>query len=685
MKHANSITALLALLLAGCSEPPAITAMSPDGRNALSLRLDDGVPRWSLVRDGRDLVKPSRLGFVLAGGDTLGADLRYVGHVQRYLDEAWVQPWGERDTVLDRATEVRATFARAARWPHRLEIALRAYDDGVAFRLAIPREAEGDSLLVMDELSEFAFAEDLRAWWIRAYQWNRYEYLTEQGPLSTADSTITPLTLQAADGSCYAVHEAALTDYPSMTLVRRGTADRGATTFKADLVPWSTGVRAYARGELVTPWRTLVTADDPGGLIESTLELNLNEPSRIADCSWIKPMKYTGIWWEMHLFTKTWAGGPLHGATTANAERVIDFAARCGLGGVLVEGWNTGWDGDWIANGEIFDFTEPHPDFDIGEVVRYAKAKGVELIGHHETGAGIDNYERQLDAALAFYDSLGIHAVKTGYVGHGKAIKRVDEHGDTQLEWHHGQYMVRHYRKVTEAAAARRMMLDIHEPIKDTGIRRTWPNEMTREGARGQEFNAWSEDGGNPPDHTVLLAHTRLLAGPMDYTPGIFDLLYEEERPQNRVMTTLAHQLALYVVLYSPLQMLPDLPENYEARPEAFRFLRDVPVDWSETRAAGGEIGKWVATARRERGGPDWYLGAITGSDGRELALPLAFLDPRTPYTAEIYRDGEGADWRDAPYAFEVEERPATAADTLRLTLGAGGGAAVRFRALKTR
>lgn len=678
MKHAIASLALLAALLAGCaSSDRAIVALSPDGRVSVELRLEDGRPLWSASRDGRAVVTPSRLGFVLAGDDTLGTNLRYVGHVSRTIDESWVQPWGECDTLRDRATEVRATFERDGRWPHRLEVTLRASDDGVAFRLAIPEESDSGRLDVADELSEFAFAEDLEAWGVGAYQWNRYEYLTEHGPLSAIDSMHTPLTLRAADGSCYLLHEAALTDFASMTLVRRG-----ATTLKADLVPWSDGARVHALGRLVTPWRMLAMGDDIGDLVESTLELKLNEPSRLDDVSWIRPMKYTGIWWEMHLFTASWGSGPTHGATTDRAKRVVDFAARNGLGGVLVEGWNTGWDGDWIANGDIFSFTTAHPDFDIGEVVRYAKERGVEIIGHHETGAGIDNYERQLDAALAFFDSLGIHTIKTGYVGHGQAVRRIDETGVERREWHHGQYMVRHYRRVTEAAAARHMMLDVHEPIKDTGVRRTWPNLMTREGARGQEFNAWGENGGNPPDHTVLLSQTRLLSGPMDYTPGIFELLYEKERPDNRVNSTLAQQLALYVVLYSPLQMLPDLPEHYEARPDAFRFLREVPVDWSETRGVAGEIGQYQVTARRERGGDDWFLGAITNERDRDLALPLDFLAVGRPYVAEVYRDGDGGDWKKNPYAFATQERAVSSSDTLRLWLAPGGGAAVRFRAL---
>jgi alpha-glucosidase len=385
-------------------------------------------------------------------------------------------------------------------------------------------------------------------------------------------------------------------------------------------------------------------------------------------------MKYVGIWWGMHIGAMTWSSGPKHGATTANAKRYIDFAAANGFGGVLVEGWNVGWDGDWIANRDAFSFTQAYPDYDLAEVARYAKQKGVRLIVHNETSGGIQNYERQIDSAFTLYQSLGLDAIKSGYV--------TDLTGEGHS--HYSQFMVRHYRRVIEAAAQHGIMLDVHEPMHDTGERRTYPNMMSREGARGQEYNAWSGDGGNPPEHETILFFTRLLDGPMDFTPGIFDLLerssghaHQPEEP--RVRTTLAKQLALYVVLYSPLQMAADLPENYEGQP-AFQFIRDVAVDWDTTRVLDGRIGDYVVVARRERGGQTWFLGAITDEAARTLTVPLSFLTPGRRYVAEIYADGPNASWRDNPFPVTITRRPVTSATRLRLVLAPGGGQAIRIR-----
>jgi alpha-glucosidase len=348
-----------------------------------------------------------------------------------------------------------------------------------------------------------------------------------------------------------------------------------------------------------------------------------------------------------------------------------------------VEGWNVGWDGDWVNDGHRFSFTESYPDFDVEEVARYARERGVRIVGHHETGGSIPNYESQLEEAYAFEQARGVRAVKTGYVGHGRHIERPGPNGETLHEWHHGQYMVRHHQKVAEMAARYQVMLNIHEPVKGTGLRRTWPNLFTREGARGQEYDAWASDGGNPPDHTTILPFTRMLAGPMDFTPGTFDLLFEEDRPDNRVNTTLAKQLALYVVIYSPLQMASDLVEHYDRFPDAFRFIKDVPTDWDDTRFLSGQIGDYVVVARKERGAADWYLGAITDEVGRSLDVPLGFLEGGKEYVAEIYRDGAGADWESDPYAFERAEQRVTASSTLKLKLAPGGGTAVRFRAVE--
>lgn len=381
----------------------------------------------------------------------------------------------------------------------------------------------------------------------------------------------------------------------------------------------------------------------------------------------------------MHLGTATWGSGEKHGATTENAKRYIDFAAKYGFDGVLVEGWNLGWDGDWIKNGDKFNFLTPYGDFDLNDVTRYAAEKGVRLIGHHETGGGIDNYERQMGDAFAMYERLGVKAVKTGYVRHGREIERLDENGQVQLEWHHGQYMVRHYRRAVIEAAKHHIMIDAHEPIKDTGIRRTYPNMMTREGARGQEFNAWGENHGNPPEHTTILPFTRLLAGPMDFTPGIFDLLFAEARPDNRVNTTLTKQLALYVVLYSPLHMAADLSENYEARPEPFQFIRDVPTDWEDTRVLNASIGNYLTVVRKDRNSGDWYLGSISDEEGRVLQAPLNFLTPGQTYLAEIYRDGPAGDWESNPYDVEIVKMLVDNTTGLTLRLAAGGGQAIRF------
>jgi alpha-glucosidase len=371
----------------------------------------------------------------------------------------------------------------------------------------------------------------------------------------------------------------------------------------------------------------------------------------------------------------TWGSGPKHGATTENARGYIDFAAENGFGGVLVEGWNVGWDGDWIANADRFSFTQPYPDYDLEAVAAYAKERGVELIAHNETSMGVENYERQLEDAFALYERLGIHAIKTGYVGDLTA------EGHT----HHGQYMVRHWRKVIEAAARHHIMVNVHEPIHDTGERRTYPNMMSREGARGQEYNAWGGEGGNPPEHETILFFTRMLAGPMDFTPGIFDILISsaEGTPRSpeasRVRTTLAKQLALYVVLYSPLQMAADLPKNYEGQP-ALQFIRNVPVDWERTKVLDGRIGDYVVVARQERGGADWYVGAITDEEARTLEVPLSFLPEGQRYVAEIYADGEGADWLSKPLAISISERPVDAETTLTLVLAPGGGQAIRIR-----
>lgn len=664
----------LALLTSGAAAEP-LRVDSPGKVLQVVFELQDGVPTYQVSRQGKTVIAPSRLGFQLKAGPALDGGFKVAAHQITAVDQTWTQVWGEQKDIRDRHTQLRVELAEAEGAARRLNVIFRVFDDGVGFRYEIPAQAGLGEVEIADERTEFALTGDHRCWWIPAFEPNRYEYRYTDSPLSEAGKVHTPVTFQTNDGLYLSIHEAALTDFASMTLWRQ----RG-NVFTAELVPWSDGVKVRGRAPLVSPWRTIEIADTPGGLIENYLILNLNEPNALADVSWIKPGKFAGIWWEMHLEKTTWSSGPRHGATTANTRRYIDFAADSGLDGVLVEGWNVGWDGQWWSGGNDFSFTRPYPDFDLPALAAYAQERGVRLVGHHETGGGVENYERQMEDAFAQCEKYGIRAVKTGYVAYGTDIVRTDADGQKQHEWHHGQYMVRHYQKVTEAAARHHVMLDVHEPIKDTGLRRTYPNLMTREGACGQEYDAWGNERGNRPDHTTILPFTRLLAGPMDYTPGIFDVEYEELKPGNRVRTTVAKQLALYVVIYSPLQMVSDLPENYAARPEPFAFIKAVPTDWEFTKVLNAAIGDYVTIARKDRGSDDWYIGSITDESGRTLTADLSFLDPDRAYVAEIYRDGPDADWEKNPYPVEVVRRPVDAKTTLALPLAAGGGTAIRIR-----
>jgi len=577
--------------------------------------------------------------------------------------------------VRDQHNELRVTAEETTSLHRRFVVAFRAFDDGVAFRYELPEQPGLGDFEIMDERTEFTFAQNARAWWIPSNKprLDRSEFLYAASPLSTLDSIQTPVTLELGDGhTAVVIHEADLVDYPRMFLAGRGMENN---SLRAALAPMADGVKARGRTPFETPWRTIQVASSVKELAPSLLGLKLNPPSAISNTSWIKPMKYVGIWWGMHMNVWTWSSGPKHGATTENTKRYIDFAAKNGFGGVLVEGWNLGWDGDWIANRNAFSFTKPYPDYDLPGVAAYAKQKGVKLIVHNETSGGLANYERQLDSAYTLYQSLGVDAIKTGYV--------TDTMGGNHS--HYSQVAVRHHRKVIETAAKYGIMVDVHEPIHDTGERRTWPNMMSREGARGQEYNAWSGDGGNPPEHETILFFTRLLSGPMDFTPGIFDIqeIRGAGRPrrvdESRVRTTLAKQLALYVVLYSPVQMAADLIENYEGQP-AFKFIKDVAVDWDTTRVIEGKIGDYVVVARRERNAQSWYIGAITDEEGRTFDVPLAFLTPGKKYVAEIYADGPGANWATNPLPVAISSKPVDSTSRLRMVLAPGGGQAVRIR-----
>jgi alpha-glucosidase len=669
-----ALGAFAALVLA-CGVAHAQTPFSvasPDGKNQVAVGLREGAAYYSVDRAGKHVILPSRLGFTFRGTRPLGDSLRIVSSERAARDTTWSLPWGEVARVREHYNELRVRFAETVA-PHRqFAVAVRAFDDGIGLRYEVADSGGFGDFEMTDELTEFTLADDARAWWIHANvpRPDRYEDLYSSSPVSELDTVQTPLTIEMQNGIRLVIHEANLVDYAGLQLAGRYES----TTLRAALAPWADGIKVRGHAPFATPWRTIQLADRVEDLAPSVLGLELNPPSRIENTSWITPMKYDGIWWAMHLGVNTWNEGPKHGATTANAKRYIDFAAANGLKGTLVEGWNTGWDGDWMKNRNGFSFTQAYPDYDLPAVAAYARSRGVSLIMHNETAMGVENYERQLDSAFSLYQHLGLHAVKTGYVN-DKTLA-----GDS----HTGQYMVRHYRKVVETAAKYGIAVDVHEPIHDTGERRTWPNMMSREGARGQEYNAWGGEGGNPPEHETILFFTRMLSGPMDFTPGIFDLLIK--RPtgtprtpdQPRPRSTLAKQLALYVVLYSPLQMAADLPENYQGQP-AFQFIRDVAVDWDTTRVLAGRIGDYVAVARKTKGKDEWFVGAITDEEPRTFDLPLSFLPNGRRYVAQIYADAPTASWRDNPEAIRISSQPVTSATRLHVVLAPGGGQAIRL------
>lgn len=667
----------LALLLASptllAATTPSASLESPAKILKVTLQVDGGTARYQVQRLGDAVIAASKLGFELRDG-RLDRDFEIIGSSTRTFDETWEQPWGERRLTRNHYNELTVSLRQTTGDKRRLDVVFRIFDDGVGFRYVFPQQPGLAEAIIDEELTEFDIAQPSTAWWIPAGEPIHYEYLYARTPLQEVPLAHTPITLRSDSGLHVAIHEAALVDYAGMWL-RRTEGQR----LRAQLSPSADGWKVRRRLPFSTPWRTLQIADRAGGLVESDLVLNLNESNVLGDVSWVKPSKYLGVWWSMHLDQESWATGARHAATTAKTRKVIDFAAANGFRGVLVEGWNPGWDGNWVGNGYDFDFTRATADFDIEALSAYGARKGVHLVGHHETGCAIEHYEDQLGAALDLYARLGVDSFKTGYVCDDGQVDRRDPAGGPLLrEWHDGQFMARHHLKVVQEAAARKLAVNPHEPIKDTGLRRTYPNWISREGARGMEYNAWGQPP-NPPEHEVNLVFTRMLSGPMDYTPGIVSL---KGRNGQAIPSTLARQLALYVVLYSPIQMAADLPEHYLQHRDAFQFIKDVAVDWEQTRVLDGEIGDYVTIVRRDRNSRDWFLGSITDEHGRVLPVSLGFLEPGVRYRAEIYRDGEGADFRDNPFAFTREAREVTSTDALTLVLAPGGGQAIRFTPL---
>jgi alpha-glucosidase len=646
----------IAFLISSCSRDETIQLDSPDGKNHIVFILKDGKPFYRVIRNGRTVVDTSGLGFELKDMPPLSEGFKMEKATLTGNYDRWEPIWGQRNRIRDQHSHLIITLEERESPGRILELEFKAFDDGVAYRYSVPEQDGLSRVEITREMSEFRFTEDFSAWWIPG-DYDNHEFLYKNTPLSRIDSANTPLTMESADSLCISVHEAALVNYPEMRL-RRAAAE--PLTLLCDLVPWPDGVKAKVDVPFKTPWRTIQLSDGAAGLIESTLILNLNEPDTLKDNSWIRPMKYIGIWWGMHIGKYTWAKGPKHGATTENAKKYIDFASENGIPGVLVEGWNKEWE-NWV-DGVEFPMTVAYDDYDLEEVAAYAKNKGVYLIAHNETAGNAEWYEKEVDKAFALYQELGIHAVKTGYVGKIRPLG----------QYHHGQWMVNHQQMIIEKAAEHQLMIDAHETVKATGLERTWPNFMTREWGRGNEYEAWSE--GNPPEHTCILPFTRVLAGPFDYTPGIIGIFFKEYKPDNRIHTTLAKQLALMVVIYSPLQMAADLPENYEGHP-AFQFIREVPADWDDVKVLNGKIGDYVTIARKKKGA--WYIGSITDENPREFTFRLDFLDEKLNYEAVIYADGPGADWISNPLDYVIEKKFVKKDDELFVKLAAGGGQAV--------
>lgn len=681
----------------------AQSIQSPSQSISLEFKLTpEGRPSYSITYKGKRVVLSSGLGIKLKGGSNLDANFKVdsIGH--KTINDTWQPVLGEQSTIKNHYNEMTVALSQPS--SHRMiNLIFRVFDEGVAFRYAFPKQANLNYFIISDEVSEFKLAGDHKTFWLPG-DFDSQEYAYTESKLSEVNTDNvdknngialksidgnhviqSPLMMKTAEGLYLNIFEAAVVNYPVMHL----DLQPGEYKLTSHLVPNAIGDKAYLQTPCVSPWRTIMVSDDARDIVGSKMILNLNDPSKIDDTSWIKPMKYVGIWWEMHIGKSTWdyagsqnaqnaADGKLlpsgkHGATTANTKRYIDFAAKFGFDGVLVEGWDVGWE-DWFGNWKenVFDFTTPYPDFDLKAVTDYAKSKGIKMIMHHETSGSVGNYERHLDRAFDLMKKYGYPAVKTGYVG--KIIPRG--------EYHDGQAMVNHFNFVAQRAADYKLMVNSHESSRPTGYSRTYPNYIAAEAARGNEFNAWSV--GNPPMHETILPFTRLLGGPMDYTPGIFEIKMSAYDPakKEQVHTTLCKQLALYVTMYSPLQMAADLPENYEQHLDAFQFIRDVAVDWQDSKYLEAEPGDYVTVARKDKYTENWFLGAITDEHARDTELKLDFLSPNKKYQAIVYQDGATADWEKNPKSYVIKTIQVTSKSKIKLHLVSGGGAAISFKPL---
>lgn len=678
----------------------AQTISSPDNHLAMTFTLQaNGIPSYQLTYKGKPVIKPSQLGLELVNSDALMDGFSITKTEQSTFDETWTPVYGEEKSIRNHYNELLVTLTQQS--GRFIRLRFRLFNDGLGFRYEFPKQKDLNYFVIKEENTEFRLAGDHRIFWIPGdYDTNEYPYTTStvsQIPSLQKTATIqisaqhpipnpsvqTPSMMKSGDGLYINIHEAALINYPAMHL----NVDATNLRLSSHLTPDPLGNKGYIQTDAQSPWRTIIVSDKATDILESRMILNLNEPTKYTDVSWIKPVKYIGVWWEYFVAGKsTWAYSTetnvkltddfskfkpsgRHGATTETVKKRIDFAAEHGFDGVLVEGWNIGWE-DWFGNNkeEVFDFVTPYPDFDVKELHRYAKEKGVKIIMHHETSASATNYERRLDRAFQFMVDNGYNAVKTGYVG---VIIPRGEHHDSQ-------WMVNHYLHVAKRAADFRILVNSHEAVRPTGLHRTYPNWFAQESARGTEFEAM---GGLPPEHGTILPFTRLIGGPMDYTPGIFqtDLSYYNGSNQ-RVNTTLVKQLAYYVTMYSPLQMAADLPENYLRFPDAFQFIKDVAVDWDETNVLEAEPGEYVTIARKAKGKAEWFVGGVTDEKPRVATVSFSFLPEGKQFIATVYADGTDASFDKKPQAYTIRKFIVTSKSVLKQQLASSGGVAISIK-----
>lgn len=634
--------------------------LSPNGNIKAIFILKSGRISYAVYKNDKIVIKQSSLGFNVCGEAALVNNFKLVRTQMKRHSETVELQWGE-DHFIDNTYTEATFYLTEDKLPKRImTFRIRVFNNAVAFRYEIPPQPKFQRISIKDELTEFKVDVNSTVWKIPAYQPDRYEYNYERASVYDLKQSVhTPLTIRTPNGCYVAIHEAALYDYGSMTI--KLDVNNSLVT---DITPLSDGTKAHVDLPFQTPWRLIMLADSAIELTTNRTMYALNDPPT-KDFSWVHTLKFIGIWWAMYVGEWTWAPGNRHGATTEHAKQYIDAAIRLGISGLLIEGWNEGWEGDWLENGINNKFTIATSDFDLEDVASYARRNHIEIVGHHETVGFIDNYERQLEAAYNYYAANGIHYIKTGYAGSMMLI-------NGRREYHHSQLGVRHYQKTVELAAKKHICLDIHEPIKGTGIERTWPNLLSREGARGQEY----EGGALSPSHACFLPYTRLLAGGMDYTSGIFDLMNSVKR----MATTLARQIAYFVTIYSGMQMAADRPFMYEDRfPKVFNFIRDIPTNFERTIPLLGEIGEYYIVARKDRESEDWYVGGVTNESPRRAHISLDFLGEES-YKATIYSDADDAHYRDNPFGINIMEKTVSHNDSLDIYLAPGGGFAIELK-----